>query len=71
MSKLTSLYDRSRVPLYIQVASVMRQRIDTGFWMEGDKISTLEELEREAAVTLRVCCTFPVPIRMPRRVTDA
>lgn len=56
MSKLTSLYDRSRVPLYIQVASVMRQRIDTGFWMEGDKISTLEELEREfsvARVTIR------------------
>lgn len=34
----------------------MRQRIDTGFWMEGDKISTLEELEREfsvARVTIR------------------
>jgi GntR family transcriptional regulator len=50
MSKLASIYDRSRVPLYVQVASVMRQRIDTGFWMEGDKISTLEELEQEFAV---------------------
>ncbi|BCP53026.1 GntR family transcriptional regulator [Kaistia sp. 32K] len=50
MSKLTSIYDRSRVPLYIQVASVMRQRIDTGHWVEGDKISTLEELEQEFAV---------------------
>lgn len=50
MNKLTSIYDRSRVPLYIQVASVMRQRIDTGHWLEGDKISTLEELEKEFAV---------------------
>jgi GntR family transcriptional regulator len=50
MSRLASIYDRSRTPLYVQVASVMRQRIDTGFWLEGDKISTLEELEREFAV---------------------
>jgi len=56
MKKLTSLYDRSRVPLYVQVASVMRQRIETGYWVEGDKISTLEELESEfgvARVTIR------------------
>jgi GntR family transcriptional regulator len=56
MSKLSSLYDRSRVPLYVQVASVMRQRIDLGQWKEGDKISTLEELESEfgvARVTIR------------------
>lgn len=50
MNKLTSIYDRSRVPLYVQVASVMRQRIDTGYWLEGSKISTLEELEQEFAV---------------------
>lgn len=50
MKKLASLYDRSRVPLYIQVASVMRQRIKSGHWAEGDKISTLEELEAEFAV---------------------
>ncbi|MET4691187.1 GntR family transcriptional regulator [Sinorhizobium fredii] len=56
MKKLSSLYDRSRVPLYLQVASVMRHRIDTGHWLEGDKISTLEELESEfgvARVTIR------------------
>ncbi|MDW9852003.1 GntR family transcriptional regulator [Sinorhizobium meliloti] len=56
MKKLSSLYDRSRVPLYLQVASVMRQRIETGHWLEGDKISTLEELESEfgvARVTIR------------------
>jgi GntR family transcriptional regulator len=56
MSKLARLYDRSRVPLYIQVASVIRQRIETGYWQPGQKISTLEELEREfevARVTVR------------------
>ncbi len=56
MNKITSMYDRSRTPLYVQVASVMRHRIDTGVWTEGDKISTLEELEKEfgvARVTIR------------------
>ncbi|TDH35253.1 GntR family transcriptional regulator [Pseudohoeflea suaedae] len=56
MKTITSLYDRSRVPLYAQVASVMRQRIDSGFWTQGSKISTLEELEAEfgvARVTIR------------------
>ena len=44
------------MPLYIQVASVLRTRIQTGQWSAGEKISTLEELEREfevARVTVR------------------
>ena len=56
MSKLARAYDRSRVPLYIQVASVIRQRIETGYWQPGQKISTLDELEQEfevARVTVR------------------
>ena|ERR1700733_7191200 len=56
MTKFSTIYDRSRVPLYLQVASVMRQRIDNGHWAEGDRISTLEELEKEfgvARVTIR------------------
>lgn len=56
MSKLLKAYDRSRVPLYIQVAAVMRQRIDSQQWLPGQKISTLVELEREfqvARVTVR------------------
>jgi len=56
MSKLLKAYDRSRVPLYIQVAAVMRQRIERGQWQPGQKISTLVELEREfevARVTVR------------------
>ena len=56
MGKFSTLYDRSRVPLYLQVASVMRQRINSGRWAEGERISTLEELEEEfgvARVTIR------------------
>lgn len=56
MSKLLRAYDRSRVPLYLQVASVLRTRIQSGQWSAGEKISTLEELEREfevARVTVR------------------
>ena len=56
MGKFSAIYDRSRVPLYLQVASVMRQRINSGYWAEGEQISTLEELEDEfglARVTIR------------------
>ena len=56
MGKFSAIYNRSRVPLYLQVASVMRQRINSGRWAEGEKISTLEELEEEfgvARVTVR------------------
>jgi GntR family transcriptional regulator len=50
MLEIAKVYDRSRVPLYIQVASVMRRRIETTQWVPGQKISTLVELEREFAV---------------------
>jgi GntR family transcriptional regulator len=56
MSKLKTTYARSRVPLYIQVASALRQRIENGMWRPGQKIATLERLEREfevARVTVR------------------
>ena len=56
MGRFSTLYDRSRVPLYLQVASVMRQRINSSRWVEGERISTLEELEQEfgvARVTIR------------------
>lgn len=46
----------SRVPRYLQVASVLRRRIRDAHWGVGDKIATLEELEREfgvARVTVR------------------
>lgn len=56
MGKFSALFDRNRAPLYVQVASVMRQRVNSGQWVEGEKISTLEELEEEfsvARVTIR------------------
>jgi len=56
LSKLLNAYDRSRVSLYLQVASVLRERILSGQWAAGEKISTLEELENEfqvARVTVR------------------
>jgi GntR family transcriptional regulator len=46
----------SRLPRYLQVASVLRRRIQDGVWQVGDKIATLEQLEREfdvARVTVR------------------
>ena len=46
----------SRVPRYLQVASVLRRRISDGFWPVGARIATLEELEKEfdvARVTVR------------------
>ncbi|MGN6582143.1 MAG: GntR family transcriptional regulator [Rhizobiaceae bacterium] len=56
MKRLNSVHDKSRIPLYAQVALVMRQRIETGHWAQGEKISTLEALEQEfsvARVTIR------------------
>ena len=46
----------SRVPRYLQVASALRRRIRDGRWAVGDRIATLEALEREfsvARVTVR------------------
>jgi len=57
MSKLKMMYAQSAVPLYIQIASALRHRIETGYWQPRQKISTLEELEREfevARVTVRL-----------------
>ena len=55
-SKMQQAYDRSRTPLYVQVASVIRQRIEGRDWLPGQKIPTLEQLEKEfqvARVTVR------------------
>jgi GntR family transcriptional regulator len=46
----------SRIPRYLRVASVLRRRIRDGHWAVGDRIATLEALEREfgvARVTVR------------------
>ena len=54
--QLARTYERSRIPLYVQVASALRRRIEVGQWQTGEKISTLEKLEAEfqvARVTIR------------------
>ena len=56
MSDLASTYQRSRIPLYVQLANTLRRRIEDGQWEPSQKISTLEELEKEfqvARVTVR------------------
>jgi GntR family transcriptional regulator len=56
MNQLAKTYERSRVPLYLQVASALSRRIEIGEWKPGQKISTLAELEAEyqvARVTVR------------------
>ncbi len=56
MNQLAKTYGRSRVPLYLQVASALSRRIEVGEWRPGQKISTLAELEAEyqvARVTVR------------------
>jgi GntR family transcriptional regulator len=51
-----SVLRRSRVPLYLQVASLMRQKIESREWAFGAQIPTLDELEKEyevSRITLR------------------
>lgn len=48
--KTTRVSADSRVPRYLQVASALRRRIRDGHWSVGERIATLEELEREFAV---------------------
>ena len=55
-SQLAKTLKLSQVALYIQVATMLRRRIEEGHWAPGDKISTLEELQEEfqvARVTVR------------------
>lgn len=52
MAKTQPLNDTlSRVPAYIQVASVIRRRIESGQWQAFEKIPTIEEFEAEFRVS--------------------
>lgn len=56
MNAIASLYEKSRVPLYLQVAKLMRQQIETQAWRFGEQIPTLDALEKEyqvSRITLR------------------
>jgi len=43
-------FSRSRLPLYAQLAALLRQRITSGEWAAGDKLPTLSDLESEYGV---------------------
>lgn len=56
MNTGTSSLHTSRMPLYLQVAALMRQRIQNQQWRIGEQIPTLSELEKEyqvSRITLR------------------
>jgi GntR family transcriptional regulator len=51
------VFGRSRVPLYLQLAELLRRRIEAGVFAPGRRLPTLEDLEREfhvARVTVRL-----------------
>jgi GntR family transcriptional regulator len=56
MKNDASILHRSRMPLYLQVAKLMRQKIESQEWRFGKQIPTLDELEKEykvSRITLR------------------
>jgi len=56
MNKPVSVFERSRMPRYLQVAKLMRQKIESQEWGFGQQIPTLDELEKEyqvSRITLR------------------
>jgi GntR family transcriptional regulator len=56
MKNEPSVFHKSRMPLYLQVAKLMRQKIESQEWRFGEQIPTLEELEKEyevSRITLR------------------
>lgn len=55
-----NIFHKSRMPLYLQVAKLMRQKIESQDWRFGEQIPTLEELEKEyevSRITLRAALT--------------
>ncbi|HET8744676.1 MAG TPA: GntR family transcriptional regulator [Ramlibacter sp.] len=56
MTNQASVFQKSRVPLYLQVAHLMRQKIERQDWPVDAQIPTLNALEREfqvSRITLR------------------
>jgi GntR family transcriptional regulator len=56
MHKIQSVFGNSRMPLYLQVAALMRKKIQNQQWRVGEQIPTLDELEEEykvSRITLR------------------
>lgn len=56
MNNEASIFQKSRMPLYLQVAKLMRKKIESQEWRFGAQIPTLDELEKEyqvSRITLR------------------
>jgi GntR family transcriptional regulator len=56
MKSDVTVFQKSRMPLYLQVAKLMRHQIESQAWRYGEQIPTLDELERKyqvSRITLR------------------
>lgn len=56
MKSDATVFQKSRMPLYLQVAKLMRHQIESQAWRYGEQIPTLDELERKyqvSRITLR------------------
>jgi GntR family transcriptional regulator len=56
MNKRQSAFHKSRMPLYLQVSKLMRQKIESQEWRFGEQIPTLDELLKDyqvSRITLR------------------
>jgi GntR family transcriptional regulator len=56
MTSDATVFRKSRMPLYLQVAKLMRHQIESQAWRFGEQIPTLDELERKyqvSRITLR------------------
>jgi GntR family transcriptional regulator len=51
MNKRHSAFDKSRMPLYLQVSKLMRQKIESQAWRFGEQIPTLDELLKDYQVS--------------------
>ena len=48
--KLTPDWSIGKQPLYLQLATIFRRRVETGLWPRGEQTPTLEMLMREFGV---------------------
>lgn len=49
-SEITANLSRSAIARYIQLATLFRRRIESGYWSLGEQIPTVEELSRDYGV---------------------
>lgn len=69
--KLPDTQTKNRMPLYLQLAKVMRQKIEHQEWRYGEQIPTLERLGQEygvSRITLRAALTYLEGFGIVRRI---